>query len=643
MNMEAIGGLANIRADVEDSEVWEAPVLLDDEQEALLRWPGSADDADGSAIGRILATSLGTADTHTGEDGRWVRLSVGDTTLTWTSTIWPDGESPMVGYLLMSAPRLDLISIGTEGQLGPGPIIYSDPHLAGPEAPDQSGPWAEFFILPGYEGTHTWDGITFARAWHGLGERWLLVTDEIDVSSGTVQITITPAGGELVTIGASVLVSPVLREIVVPEIGSELDGETIYAIELREVVRAFAEFDEDDRVDVVPALNFFISAGALLNYLLTSPAHLALGNDDVDIGSVLGDGADPPWVRRWGLPDAEPGDEVSYEAIVNGVLRASRSALAMVTGPDGKCRVTRIPVGTERPDRVSVEIGAGDWSAGSVPRWGTDDRLVNRLTVRAALGDVSEEGDRSEIDWTYQEQFESLTSQRMFEEVAAEEIDLYAALDVDRDDPGIVGFGRQVLAAYEAPRRQWTGEVGTYLGVRAHLAATVRVTSRFLRGYDGQPADGDLAVVTERRLDLWGEGVELTMAHLGRLSTGWNAACRVDSVVNETTVTVEPNRYSSPLYPTADGSPWRDWMAFGDGDVVRCLPRLDVDAGGNRTVLSVDATGKFTFTAPHGLAVGDIITPPAYNSASAFAKVYAYLADANGTLGPDSEPGGRYS
>lgn len=634
--LDVLGGLQYIHADVDDADVWEDSVLLDGEAEALLRWPGDADDADDSALGRLLATGLGTVATHTGAAGRWARLDVGAAALTWTSTIWPDGDPNLTTGILVADPQWSA-PLGAAALAVPG-----EPAAFNPRRPTQQ--WQTVRLFAADEGQRVLDGLTFALAWRAPGERWVLLRDPLDVSSGLIEVTGRSAG---VPLARQILpVAPTLREIVVPDIGSDLDGATIYAVELLEPAGgpALAEWTDDDRIDVAALALPFPTSGGLLSYILRSADHLALGGGDLDVASIIGDGADPPWVTQWGFPNAEPGEEVTYEAIVNGILRASRSALAMVTGSDGRSRVTRVPVGAERPARVAVAIGPGAWAAGRVPRWGTEDRIINRLVVRAALGDVSDERDRSEIDWTVTRTFESLTSQRLFEEVAAEEIDLYAARAVDADSPALVGFGAGVLASYEQPRRLWAGSVGTYLGIRAHLGATVQVSSPHLRGYDGQPADEDLAVVTARTLALWDEGVDVEMTHFGRLAAGWNAAMRVATVVDEVTVTVEANRYSNPLTPTPDGSPWRDLTAFAEGETVRCLPRLDVDAGGNRVISAIDPTeSKVTFTAAHGLAVGDIITPPAYASASAAHKTHAYLADDAGTLGGAGDEGDRYS
>ncbi|MCB9553491.1 MAG: hypothetical protein H6705_16740 [Myxococcales bacterium] len=640
---------------------WRRGRILDHgEAPRLLRWPGATFDDEDSAIGRLNA-ALEADDIA--EGWTWPRIEPGGLILRsrtaatayisldraaaafsltrLAQSTRADGdrehfEQPFDSLAMLSYPiNLDAEDGGRRVDSNPGPRPPIDlrrigegvePGIIGPRVRGDvwsysttGGPVARYGI-GGY-----------ARAFREQGERYMLVTDAIDLSSGRVTVT---AGGQRLALE----VSPIIQELV-PDIGAELDGESVYLIELLDpLAPAFGEWSDDDEVVIQAERPTFATSGELLAYLLTSSDHLALGADDVDLASILGDGADASWVRRWGVPE---GDEpLSYGALIGGVLRASRSTLVMRTADDGRCRVTRVPLGVEDPARIVTEIAAGDWAASPVPKWGTDDKLINSLTVQAAYGNTAPPGEDEEFDWRYQRSFESRTSQRTFEEQAGEAIELYAGLEVDAASPEIEATARAAIATYEMPRRTWTGTVGAWLGAVAHLGSTVRVTSRHLRDAAGQRVEGRLGVVVDRLIDLWGEsGCALTLAHTGRDAMGWAPAARVATIVNDTTVTVDAHAYTAD-----DGIDPEDLDAFQVGDIVQCVPRCNMGAMISRTAVAIDrAARKVTFDAPHGLTrAKDYLIPNIWGGAGATFRMYAYMADANGKLGPANDPGHKY-
>lgn len=607
----------------------------------LLRWPGDEDDEDFSWLGKLHASPLGTTDDHTGVDGRWARMTLAAGAVTWTSTTHPEGLAPVCGVVSGPADRafISEFAIGwpsEEATEAGGGYLESSPARLGLV-------W-EYPMRDADEGTVTYPHSGFALAWYYRGESHFLIRDAIDVSRGTVRITGRETDGT--RLNRIIAVHPALTEVEVGAIGSTWDGETLYLVSPLDPdgTDSFGEWVDTDRIEVRIDLPGFATSGQLIEYFLTDPDHLALGADDLDIGSILADGAEPPWVRLWGTPETD--ESLTYSSIIDGILKASRSALVMATGADGCNRVTRVPVGVERIDRIAAIIGQGDWAAGTTPSFGTDDKLINRLTVRAHVTDQRDaDATEPEYDWSYEKTHQSKTSQRLFEEVASDDIDLYAALNIDRDDPALEGFGALVMRAYEQPRRVWRGRVGTYLGLRAHLGGTVQVTSRHLRNYYGDSVIEELGTVVERQIDLWAEGVTLRMAHAGATANGWNAGMKVATVVDAVTVTVEANAYSDPSYPTEDGSPYEDLTPFEVAMSVRCVPVVDQDAAVLRVITAIDREDrKITFSVAHGMAVGDIITPPSYTQdGNEIFRVYAYLAGSDGTLGElVDDPGHTY-
>lgn len=609
----------------------------------LMLFPGTVVD-DGSWMKAFVDSAVAATDTHLGADGRWARLSINSDSITWTSNTHPEGLPPICGVYSEPQGRRDDIAIVT-------PFIWTETIVIGAGEPDVYPGTAQAFepvsghlfietrLIPADEGEKTVPYGGMAIAWYQRGESYLLVEDSIDVSSGSLLIN-----------SVQVAVSDILIEVEVPDgfapegsPAEEYNGGSLWLITLLEPssVSDIYQGPGDEEVEILVDTPSFETSGELLVHLLTAAEHLALGESDIDIASIRADGGDPPWVLSWGIPDSE--DPLTYAQVIDGILKASRSALVMSTDSSGRNRVTRVPVGVERPALIAAVIGQSDWSSDTTPAWGTDDRLINRLTVRAEWVDVSDNLDRSEFDWEFDETYQSRTSQRLFEETTGAEIDLYSAIEVDRESDSLTRFSITALSTYETPRRTWTGKVGTYLGLRAHLGGTVQVTSRHLRDYAGLPVVELLGVVVERQIDLWNEGITIRLVHNGISVQGWNASMKVASVVNPSTVTVEPNAYSSPNYPTEDGSAYRDLTPFDVGQSVRCLPAVDQDDG---TVLEITAIDrdelKITFDGLHGLVVGDIITPPTHGGAEDIFKLYAYLAGSDGTLGGSEDDGHQY-
>ena len=626
---------------------WRRGRILDHEDGAqILRWPGPLGFGDTGAAGR-LESELFTAAIADG----WTfpRLASGNTII--TSTV-ADGVGCRC-YLYLGDDIARHAGAAQEPWYRePGPPFFEDdPRLADPVSylrypvrvdaaesvtiitlgrqTSASAPSviARFDVPSGHA---IFPSVTCARAWYQKGERYLLLEDDIDISDGWLAI-------EGRGVSQLVEVNPISAEIVVPALGSDRDGAALRLVELRRpfVVDDFGEWSDDDAVVIRATRPAFAHSGDFLAHLLTSPDHLALGAGDIDLGSILGAGADPSWIKRWAVPDSD--ERLTYADIVSGVLRATRSMLTMRTDDEGRCRVTRIAVGSEDPSRVAAVIGAVDWAADPRPRTGTNDEIINEVTIRAQYENAAPVGEDPEFEWAIERTHESRTSQRLFEQTSPSEIDLYAAVEADPFGDDIEQSARNVLRLYEQPRREWEGTVGAWLGAVAHLGSTVQVTSRHLRDYAGEAVTEEYGVVVARTVDLWGEsGCKLTIEHTGVRALGWAPAMRVASVPDPAQLVVEAHAYSAP-----DGPEDLDVVLVGD--FVMVVPACNQDAWQARTVTAINrATRTVTVNAAHGLIARDVVCPAVWGSAADHYRVFAYMADAGGTLGAGNDAGARY-
>jgi hypothetical protein len=93
---------------------------------------------------------------------------------------------------------------------------------------------------------------------------------------------------------------------------------------------------------------------------------------------------------------------------------------------------------------------------------------------------------------------------------------------------------------------------------------------------------------------------------------------------------VAPNRFTQTANPV-NGEAIEDLNYWAAGDVALMVSDplgAGWPAGYERTVDSINiAVSEITFTAAHGLSVGDYIRPASYTSASAAHQAYAYLSD----------------
>lgn len=604
-----------------------------------LRWPGDPNDDVNSAAG--ILNSKWVVDSHTGDDGGWISVrldgaqAVAQVTTGADCVLYVPGvenpEPPEDGPLRVwqlddagDAVRQDWPRFQNRLYRGVTAAIGADRDADG------------LIKIQGLARDTRTTPFRLARAWCQRGEPWIIVEDQIDVSSGRIEIQNT-RGANGARSFVPLRVDPVIEEVVVPEIGGEREGDILYKITILdpENLPSLADFgDFDEGIVVRTAPRAYQSSGELLSYLLTDPTHLNFGSEVVDVQSMLAQGSDPTWVQSWRLPETD--EPLIYEEIIDGILRLTRSTIVMSTSRDGKNRMTRVTLGGESLAKVRGEITAGDWIADSVPTWSSDDRLINALSIRADFGRIYD-GEETEYDYRYTASYQSRTSQRVFGETRGEDIDVSAAGRIDRDLPSIDSIGQSILGLYDSPRRIWEGEISTAQALDLPLGSTVRVTSPHLRGYGPDPVVARLGVVVERQISLGEEGARIKILHFGTRSTGWNAAALIVQAESPTQVLVTSNSYSSLNSPVT-GLPQRDLDYFEVGDVVYVVPEADHDAGVVRIITDIDRDNFLvTFNAPHGAGLGAAIVPAGHNLGSEIHRQLAYLADDDGLL---DAPGG---
>ncbi len=484
--------------------------------------------------------------------------------------------------------------------------------------------------------------ITAYESWHSYGEKYLLVDDNI----GTGPITIgfagfgpSDAGFRRAQWRGTVEVVSV-TEVQLPDGGPNplgaaylLELESPFALRERNVwplyhfgtVASGVENVFEIRNGGLPEL----SGGALLSDLLTNRLGLTL--NDVDIAS-LRRFDDPPWVSVWRPVGTQEGSELTYRDVVEGILRGTRTSLVMRTNAAGQCRLTRIPVSIQTATETALTIDAGDWAAGTVPAWGSDDAITNRVIIRAGYG----ENDSGEF--ATERTFANRAAQETQGEPRTEELDLYG-LPSPPDPLDLLPLAQSIFTSFSEPRRTWTGTISTAKGLRAVLGAVASVSSPWLRAYNGLGVNGESGRIIEQTIRYWEEGCDLQLVHYGVLGTGWNAALRVASVVNATTITVDENAYSDLTHPVT-GIAQYDLDAFSEGDEVYCEPYANQDGGSTVEISSINRqTQTIVFDGAHGLAVGDSVVPSTYDNAPAALQAHAYLADAAETLGASGDDG----
>ncbi len=602
---------------------WRRVELLEvDDEERMLRWPGDPDDADDSGVGRINAQLA--ADDHLGADGAWLDVRIVGEVATLTRTT-PARTTVVAaendGVRVADIPGLDR-AYGINGEL----VAAMERSAALSWLSAGQGDAALFAV----NRSPTERQIRIARAFIRTGDTAILVTDPLDVSSGSIRVRYTNRDGR--PRSRLVAVAPGLTEIV-PAIGSPLDGSTIYRIDVLEPDRLPTVSDWDGSgitIEATPPA--FPTSGGFLRWVMTGDGRPGIPAGSIDADSLASETSEPPYVGRWRVPETEPGEPLALAEVLEGALKLTRSTLLMQTGLDGVSRITRVRVAGENAARVRGELVATDCAESGPGTFTTDEEIRNAVSLRLDYGPIVDENGDVEFDYRLALDIDSRTSQTRFKEVRSEEVDAGAAGQIDRSQVGqIEASARSIVALLDAPRRRWVLTTSTARGLALPLGGTIRVTNPRLRGFTPDPVVDQLAVLTRRSVGLATEGAELEFRQTGRRPTGWNAAMQVTSVVNATTVIVAANAYAQTVGP--DGTAWQDLAPFIVGASVRCCPRTDTDGGEVRSVTGVNPdTRAITLNAAHGLAIGDFLVPEGHSTAWENVDPFAWLADVDGEL-----------
>lgn len=666
-------------------------VLADEEDSAILIWPGLSEEEEDSFVGRInaalpgeqawgvatatrpvvtgLIEGAGDPDAPGGvalalrrADGEDVPEGIGDRYVAAIDGV--TGDLTLCNRARWPAPRDPQIATVSVGELYPEwilpggdpvtdifdplggagdnirledssslslmwfPIVWDNP--AAPTEPRIYTDTAQVFRWDVPVGAVI-ESHAVARGWYQRGEPAILVEDALDVSEGVVRIT---SSGPRHLGGPVDIVADVLGiEPVVIPVGPRA-GETVYRVTFAapERVPSFGAWGEGSGMETGLTVRserspVFEGPGNALIWLVTNEAGLGLTDDEVDIASFRRIAA-PPWTVPFELP---PG-RVALGDLAHALLRLTRSALAMATDAVGRCRLTRVRTVAEIRAELVATLDASNLGADR-QEWDNDDRLVNGVDVKSHWRpDPEANGDG---DFTVETQFRDRDSIEAHEgEIQSETVDAFG-IAPEPAPVALLPFARSVFRDLAEERRVFRVRVPTYLGALLAPGAVVSITSPRLIGYDGEAVVDGLARVVRRKLDLWREGCDLELqtstagSTSGEYGTGWNAALSVTDV-SDGVYTVAANAWAPEFNPWT-GAAQTDLSYFVSGDAVFCEPLHDADSGSAAALTVVDRGARTVTLDPDpGLAVGDLIVPAAYASGSALHREHAYLSVGRG-------------
>ena len=641
-----------------------AEVLAEDEANALLLWPGNESILDeDSAFGRINA-SLNINSTQ-GEDGGWLKWRLSSE---GTCHVIPRTQMRTYSYFQMHRGARFREVGGIPDYLGTNPPDQEwnstdlESALTFPWSVEAFHPiqtrardgsnnlidrWEKKEITPNngdldvdqLAAANTFSLGTIARGFYETGERFLLVEEELDVSSGIIQIARPRiVRSDEIDIQQQFLrVHPQITPIDVPVgLGSDYDGESLYLIELSQpqFCPSFGLFTDEDDVRIAPAPVEFDTAGELLLYFYTDPEFFGLSRDiDLDTQSFLTMNS-PTWVTKWGLPDSR--EPIKWRQMVDSILLISNSVMGEFRGNDGILRLGVRPYGSEDLTRSLLTIRDEDLVSRYPASYSGDDDLVSELIIKANFG-LTNEGEY-EFREIYREKNDSAVELHM--ESKPREIELYPALEVDFSEESFQEFFTGFLRTYRDPRRKISITVERTLGERCTPGSVVTLYLTDGRGYTPGSLDGVQALVVSQDFELEGTECNLDLIHFGvEVKPGYNLSLEVDKVISPTEIEVKEGVYV-PRFSVIDGSPFRALDPVMVGDILYGEPRA---AQGDRDLLTVSSvnpvTSRVTFDGPHGLSVGDRIFPPNFATAAEFYQRYAYMVAEGGELAGGVEVG----
>lgn len=464
-----------------------------------------------------------------------------------------------------------------------------------------------------------------APAFYSPGETVVLLDDLIEIPADG---RVTLSGRDASDINnITVTITATAIEPLVLAVGPRA-GDTIYKLTVEPIglgVPAVCQWDPTSPMIVEGEQPPAGTSGDLLEFLLTSPRASGLeAGVDVDVASLHAV-ADPPWLYQTQLPEIPRESDIEFYDLVASILKMTRSGLMMRTSADGRCRLTRIGLGVETAIEAAATIASGDWATDRRPTWRWNDDLINRVVIRHRW-EIDDDG---EYDFREEVEYNDSASQSAHDEAQSEEIEDFAGPVYSRPADDLRGLALSIFRLASEPRLVWSGRVGTYKGILLGVGSVALVTSPHLTGYLGQEGvTGAAARVISQRLSLWDEGCDLELVHVGSTGTGWNAALKVEAVIDATTIQYPAAAVFAPPENPVTGAVQTDIDLFRVGDSVRCEDSLAHDIYTTLTITGIDTgTRRLTLSGVHGLAVGDTIIAAARGSASDIHAVMAYYGD----------------
>lgn len=420
------------------------------------------------------------------------------------------------------------------------------------------------------------------------------------------------------------------------------------------------DYPDSDRVRVVRVARFLDASPTiiLLQLLLSGigngendatydvqPFGLNLETDQVDVSSFTRFEV-PAQFSRWTL-DVIAGDKIGD--VVGPILTALSAAIvSRLDNVTGLRKLTLISMGVANSADSIATISDGDWLASGRPRSKTDgwpnDEVVNRYIIR-----TNYDAHRAEFD--HEVEFPDQESIGANGASAPMEINLRGVrVPVDSvvaDELVLRPVALNLRALLGSARKLVVGSVPHSDGVRLFAGAVVTMTAA-----DVVDLDGSLGItnrvgrVVKITHDALRQRTDLEAIVHGYNTAGWAPALKVSAVAgagSPWTYTVQPNNYTETTHPVTGGTQsdlryqdvdgaWVNW--FAEGQAVKLVPRGDFSSAQSATLGTIDySTREVTIASASALAVGDVIRVRSYDSAAAAHLIYAFLADANATIG----------
>lgn len=347
------------------------------------------------------------------------------------------------------------------------------------------------------------------------------------------------------------------------------------------------------------------------------PFGLGIPQAAVDVDQIL-NVAIPAALARWSVT-IDKARKVSD--VIAEMLQASGYVLQMHLDPvTGARKIRMVQVVRASSVEAMLHLGADEWELDPVPP-ATDDKVINAWVLHLKAKDGREVTDR----WS------DTASIRAHRETRSQELDLTGAqIDLATEAASGAAALRSVYgelaSAYAWPRRVAAGGVRHPSIVHIDAGDVLTLDSDDLVGYSGREGVSGLAVRIQRcRHDVEHGRSTLTFVYDPAPGTGWNASLYVEAVVSSTKVRVAANEYTETTGPNGETRRDLDFWTVGQSAVM--CPR-GAWAGLTRTISAINTVNReVTFSAAHGLAVGDSIDPVAYDSAPAAQQALAYQAD----------------